>query len=99
MKLQIGKRAQGQAERADDWWRENRPAAPDLFARELADALTQLVSAPNAGTPYPTARRPHLRRMLLPRTEKHLYFALEREGTLLAIHAVWGARRSRPPRL
>jgi len=27
--------ARAHAQRIDDWWRENRPNAPDLFAREL----------------------------------------------------------------
>jgi hypothetical protein len=31
-----------------------------------------------------------LRRLLLPKTEYHLYFALERDETVLVIHSRWG---------
>jgi P2-related tail formation protein len=33
----------------DEWWRVNRPAAPDLFAEELASALTIIQSSPRIG--------------------------------------------------
>lgn len=39
MKLHLGKRVLRQIEGKDAWWSENRPAAPDLFARELRDTL------------------------------------------------------------
>lgn len=40
-----------------------------------------------------------LRRLLLPKTEYHVYFALERDEMVLVIHSVWGARRGRGPKL
>jgi hypothetical protein len=58
-----------------------------------------LAERPTAGVPYPTAKRPGLRRLLMPKTEYHLYFALEGEETLIVIHSVWGARRERGPKL
>jgi plasmid stabilization system protein ParE len=70
-----------------------------LFERELEDALQLLLVMPGAGTKYPTSKRPNLRRLLLPKTEYHIYFALERNDTTLVIHSVWGARRGRGPRL
>jgi plasmid stabilization system protein ParE len=99
VKIEIGKRATRQVERASNWWQENRPAAPLLFEQELEDALNRLLTMPNLGMRYPTARHPGLRRLLLPRTEYHLYFAVERDGMVLAIHSLWGARRGRGPRL
>jgi len=33
----------------DTWWRANRPAAPDLFAEELADCFDLLAQAPRLG--------------------------------------------------
>lgn len=39
-----------EAERAvnlmDEWWRENRASAPDLFQRELAAALERIGAMP-----------------------------------------------------
>jgi hypothetical protein len=33
----------------DRWWRRERPAAPNLFAEELAAAFELLASVPKAG--------------------------------------------------
>jgi hypothetical protein len=38
MKVVLSRRAELQAERIDAWWRENRPAAPDLFERTALGA-------------------------------------------------------------
>jgi hypothetical protein len=59
------------------WWAAHRSAAPDLFAREFRDALQYILTTPGAGTPWPTPRRPDLRRVLMPRTKNHLYKAVE----------------------
>lgn len=99
MKIEIGKRARRQVERASSWWEEHRPLAPDLFVDELDAALRQLLSMPSSGVLYPTTKRPRLRRILLPKTEYHVYFALERDDSVIVIHSVWGARRGRGPRL
>ncbi len=99
MKIEIGKQARRQAERASSWWRENRMHVPGLLDAELERALQLLLVMPNAGVSYATARRPGLRRLLLPKTEYHVYFAFERGGTVIVIHSLWGARRARGPRL
>ena len=99
MKIEIGKRARRQVERASSWWQENRPLAPFRFEEEFEGALRQLVSMPKSGVAYPTAKRPTLRRILLPKTEYHVYFALERNETVIVIHSVWGARRGRSPKV
>jgi hypothetical protein len=56
---------------------------PSLFEEEFEDALLRLQSKRNAGLPHPTPKRSNLRRLLLPKTEYHLYFALERDETVL----------------
>jgi plasmid stabilization system protein ParE len=70
-----------------------------LFEQEFEQALRRLVSMPKAGLPYPTESRPTMRRLLLPKTGYHVYFALERDETVVVIHSVWGARRGRGPKL
>jgi hypothetical protein len=44
--------ARQQADRIDRWWRENRLAARDLFARELSEARALLAEAPDVGRPF-----------------------------------------------
>ena len=52
MKVEFSGEARAQVERADAWWRENRPAAPDLFANELDQALIALEGTPGLGLRY-----------------------------------------------
>jgi ParE toxin of type II toxin-antitoxin system, parDE len=99
VKIQIGRRARHQVERASSWWHANRPSSPLIFDDEFEHALELLLVSPSSGVPYPTRRRPTLRRLLLPKSGYHVYFSLERRETLTVIHAVWGARRGRSPRL
>jgi plasmid stabilization system protein ParE len=99
VKIEIGKRAQRQVERADRWWRKHRPSASALFEREYEHALGMLLGMPTAGAPYPTRRRPSMRRLLLPRSQYHLYFCVERSDTVVVIHSLWGVRRGRGPKL
>jgi len=39
MNVELAPRARAQVRQIDEWWRHNRPAAPTLFAEELATAL------------------------------------------------------------
>jgi plasmid stabilization system protein ParE len=61
-------------ERIDDWWRENRPSARNLFTRELSAAFRTIASLPNAGRSVPRASIDGVRRVLLRRTKFHLYY-------------------------
>ncbi len=96
MRLDLSDEARAQAHEIDAWWRENRPAAPELFTNELADALTKLEQKPNLGTPYEAATK-KVRRLLLRHTHFHLYFVEQAEG--LFVVAVWSAYRGRGPTL
>jgi hypothetical protein len=42
-------RATTQTRRALTWWRENRPAVPDLLEQELRAVLALIASAPSLG--------------------------------------------------
>ena len=76
MKAIISKRAARAAERIDARWRESADY-PDLFARELADAIDLLETTPGPGAPFPTTRFPELKRILLPKSRCHIYFDKE----------------------
>lgn len=95
MKVELSAEAQSEVERIDAWWRENRPAAPSLFAEELEAALHTLAETPAAAVRYAPA--PRVRRRLLRRTHHHLY-VIEEAATVYVV-AVWSAYRGRGPRL
>ncbi len=70
MKLRVGKRAQKQAANIEQWWVEHRAASPDLFAGELEQTFHHICSVRVAGVGWPTPRRPTLRRILMPRSQR-----------------------------
>jgi plasmid stabilization system protein ParE len=99
VKVRFTPRASLRAEKSNKWWRENRPLAPDLFAIELGEAVTRLRTIPGIGTPHPTARRPHLKRLLLAGTGCHVYFEVDEKKDESRILMLWGAPRGKEPKL
>lgn len=83
--------------RIDRWWREHRPAAPELFVAELAEAFALLAESPKLGQRYPRPDIPTLRRLLLRATRYHVYYVFD--GQMAAVLSVWSAIRGRGPRL
>jgi plasmid stabilization system protein ParE len=99
MRVVFTPEADGHADAMDAWWREHRPTAADLFARELAETVLILGDFPTLGTRYQARSGRELRRLLLPKTKNHVYFEVHPEQQLVTIHAVWGAPRGRGPNL
>lgn len=81
----------------DAWWRENRTAAPGLFAEELAATVGLIASAPNIGRRRRHRGVPGLRRVLMRATRYHLYYAPSLDGLRLFVLAVWSAHRGKGP--
>jgi plasmid stabilization system protein ParE len=73
--------------------------APDLFKQELAAAFERILQSPRARKPYAQIEGGPVWRVLLPRTEHHLYYSVDDETAEVIIDAVWGARRGREPKL
>ncbi|MCA9646840.1 MAG: type II toxin-antitoxin system RelE/ParE family toxin [Polyangiaceae bacterium] len=99
MRLRVARRAERQIETIAAWWAENRHAAPALFLDELDYTFRLICDAPGVGVPWPTVRRPELRRVLLPRTRYHVYFRADKIADVVYVMAVWGAPRGRTPKL
>ncbi|MBX3199608.1 MAG: type II toxin-antitoxin system RelE/ParE family toxin [Labilithrix sp.] len=99
MKLQVARRAQREADRIAAWWAANRPAAPTLFIDELEATFRRLCETPSPGVGWPTSRRPTLRRVLMPRTQNHVYFCVDEAKDVVRVLAVWGAPKGGRPKL
>ena len=97
MKAFISKRAARAAERIDARWRESADH-PGVFARELLEAVELLETTPSPGAPFPTTRRPSLKRVLLRKSRCHIYFEVDEKQTIQILH-IWDGRRERPPKL
>lgn len=93
----LAREAVAQSQRIDSWWRENRPAAPELFAAELADALRLLEQSPQAGRRYRKAPAPSIRRLQLRRSRFHVYYAYDANALRVTVVTIWSSLRERPP--
>ena len=81
------------------WWRANRPGEAELFEHELRRARDRLVEQPDLGQLYQNLGERTVRRLLLPKTEQHLYYFVDSPADTLIVITIWGARRGRAPKL
>ena len=81
------------------WWWTHRTAARTLFADELDAAWELLAVAPRAGSIFRRARRPGVRRLLLPRTAHWVYYVHDPRRDVVHVFAVWGAPRGDHPQV
>lgn len=98
-RVELSPEALEQAYAIDDWWRRNRPAAPDLFVAELTVALERLEGSPLSSARYDQAGMVGLRRLLLPRTRYHVYFTVVEDQAVVEVHAVWHSAQGKGPAL
>jgi plasmid stabilization system protein ParE len=96
VKVLFSARARREAQRISEWWANNRLYAPNLFTDELGLALELIKATPGLGTMYESAHGA-VRRVLLPRTRYHVYYA--REQKVIVVVSIWGAQRKRGPKL
>ncbi len=97
MNYRFAGRARLEIERHDTWWRDNRPAAPSLFLQELIAAVEHVVNHPQLGKIYQDAKHAGVRYVILPRTQRKLYYVVRNDEVVFV--AVWGGRRKRGPKL
>jgi plasmid stabilization system protein ParE len=86
-----------QIRRIDDWWRSNRPAAPDVFLNELGASFDVIGHAPQIGRLYRRSPIPGTRRLLLAVSRYHVYYVPQAAD--VTVLAVWHARRGVGPPL
>jgi len=67
MRIFFTPEAEEEADYCDTWWRENRPATANLFARELAEAKALILSVPDVGSIYVTIDGQPVLRVLMKR--------------------------------
>lgn len=98
-RVEFSPEALAQAQQVALWWRENRPAAADLFEDEVTAAVEKLSTAPATGVPYLRSNLAGIRRVLLPRTRYHIYYVVDDAAAVVRIHALWHTARGRGPEL
>ncbi len=98
MKLVVAPEAAAQILARKQWWRANRPKAPERFDEELAAALTAIRERPESFPVFWARAGRTVRRYLLVKTRCHLYFEILRETSEVWVTAARGAVQRRPPR-
>jgi plasmid stabilization system protein ParE len=96
-RVRLTKRAFGHLQRIDAWWRENRPAAPELFDGEVTSAVARLAETPFIGVSYERLSSRPARRLLLTETQYHIYFDVDEAAREVLVVAIWHSARGRPP--
>ena len=91
--------AERQVERAQAWWAENRPAAPDAILGELRAGLQLVASQPACGAPVVRARFAGVRRIFLGQIGYFLYYRVAPRKQRLEVLAFWHSRRGSMPDL
>jgi plasmid stabilization system protein ParE len=89
--------ADAQIRNIDEWWRANRPAAPDLFLDELNASFDIISRAPLIGRIYRRAPVAGTRRILLAATRYHVYYVPQVDE--VKVLAIWHAQRGVGPPL
>jgi hypothetical protein len=70
-----------------------------MFLDEVDQVELMLRTNPEIGIVYAAHKSGFIRRVLLPRTEYHLYYRFRADRDELMVLSVWGATRGRAPKL
>jgi plasmid stabilization system protein ParE len=95
--VQTTPEADAQIHKIDEWWRRNRPSAPNLFLDELTGSFDVIGHTPQIGRLYRQSPVPGTRRILLKRSRYHVYYVPRAEE--VRVLAVWHAQRGVGPPL
>jgi plasmid stabilization system protein ParE len=82
-----------------EWWRANRPGAPQLFLDELRQAYELVRHQPHVGQSVVGAKSNRIRRVHLLRSRYHLYYQESEDGAAIDVLAVWHTSRGGEPDL
>jgi plasmid stabilization system protein ParE len=94
--IRVARRAAGEIIEASDWWRNNRPDAPNAVREEIERAFDLISSQPNVGARALNVSLQGVRRVHLARIRYHLYYRVT--PSAVEVLAFWHASRGTGPR-
>ena len=90
--------AKTQIRTAEEWWRLNRPKAPNAIREELERAASIISVQPDVGARAVNVSLPGIRRLHLSRVRYYVYYWLRSDPERIEILAFWHeSRGSGPP--
>ena len=97
MKVELSDRALLEVQRIDVSWR-TRASSPDVFLDELEKLVEWIESTGVMGPVYDAKAKRRVHRLLLEKSEYHVYIARKSED-LIVVVSICSARRKRGPKL
>jgi len=95
--VEITALAARQIRTAEEWWRLNRPAAPNAVRQELEKAFALIAGQPRIGSRATNVNLLGIRRIYLPVIKQFLYFHVVGAPERVEVVALWHARRETEP--
>lgn len=97
MRLVVSESAERQIREAANWWVENRSDARSLLREDLARAFELISQFPEIGPVAQNVASQGIRRVLLRRTNYHLYYHAAPES--VAVLALWHTSHGSEPEI
>jgi plasmid stabilization system protein ParE len=97
--IDVSDLAKAQIQAAEEWWRLNRPKAPNAIREELERAASIISIQPSAGARALNLSLPDVRRVHLVRVRYYLYYWLRTDPERIEILAFWHESRGAGPPL
>ena len=97
LRLRVVPNAEREIREAGAWWHANRPAARDLFRRELTRGFALITTHPEIGSRARDLEFPGVRRLHLSRIHYYLYYSVA--GDTVEVLGLWHTSRGGGPEL
>lgn len=97
--IEVSDLAKAHLRAAEEWWRLNRPAAPNAIREELERASLLISVRPGIGARARNVSLPGVRRLHLDRVRYYVYYRVVTNPEQVEILAFWHASRGSGPPL
>jgi plasmid stabilization system protein ParE len=97
--IEVSDLAKTQIRTAEQWWRLNRPKAPNAIREELERASSLISVQPEVGARARNISLPGVRRLHLARVRYDVYYRVVTEPEQVEVLAFWHASRGSGPPL
>lgn len=91
--------AKAQIRAGEQWWRVNRPKAPDAIREELERASLLISVQPELGARARNVSLPGVRRLHLARVRYYVYYRVVQDPDRVEVLAFWHTSRGSSPPL
>jgi plasmid stabilization system protein ParE len=97
--VEVSDLARAQIRAVEEWWRVNRPKAPNAIREELERASLLLSVQPEIGARARNISLPGVRRLHLTRVRYYVYYQVVTDPERIEILAFWHESRGSGPSL